>query len=487
MNDCSSPEAQAVQKAFKGRWEPYNGDDGHPDAPDYDVPPDPDDVPLPFGSEQQLACDFAEKASGKLRWSPGLDWMTNHGTHWERDILLDRFTVAKNICRHAAAANRDKKVKAKICAASTVNAVLTLARSNNGIVTAVNEWDAHPMILNTPDKAIDLETGKPVSRDGLLFMQTTGVAPLYMPTPVWDKFISEIFDNDLEMIEFMQRLAGYCLTGSIKEQKLFFLHGGGANGKSVFLDVLRNISGKYSHNLPSEALMTSRNEGHPTMYASLHGKRLAISSEIEESAHWAESRIKSMTGDETLTARFMHKDFFTFAMTHKHIVAGNSKPRLKGDDFAMVRRMILIPFNQKFEGARRDNNLPDKLKAEYPGILQWAIEGAVKWALSGLSIPEEVLRASREYMSENNDLDLWLADCCTQRSDATTRSSEAYASFQQWKEKQGEHPPSAKSFSQRLERHFPKKATAHGKVFSGLSVKFQASSGSSYADASRGN
>lgn len=343
------------------------------------------------------------------------------------------------------------------------------------------------MLLNTPGQAINLETGKPVSREGLLFTQTTGVEALSMPTPIWDKFISEIFGNDLEMIEFMQRLAGYCLTGSVKEQKLFFLHGGGANGKSVFLDVIRNISGKYSHNLPSEALMTSRNEGHPTMYASLHGKRLAISSEIEESAHWAEARIKSMTGDETLTARFMHKDFFTFTMTHKHIVAGNSKPRLKGDDFAMVRRMILIPFNQKFEGARRDNNLPDKLKAEYSGILQWAIEGAVKWALSGLAIPETVSTASREYMSENNDLDLWLAECCTLQSGATVLSNDAYSSFSQWKQQQGEHAPSAKSFSQRLERIFSKKATMRGKVFHGLSVKFHASTGSSYADASRGN
>ncbi len=319
--------------------------------------------------------------------------------------------------------------------------MLTLARSNDGIVTPVDEWDKHPMILNTPGKAIDLETGKPVSRGGLLFTQVTTATPTPMQTPVWDKFISEIFGNDLEMVEFMQRLGGYSLTGSIKEQKLFFLHGGGSNGKSVFLDVLRAIAGTYVHNLPSEALMTSRNEGHPTMFASLHGKRLAISSEIEESAHWAESRIKSMTGDETLTARFMKKDFFTFRVTHKHIIAGNFKPRLKGDDFAMVRRMVLVPFNQRFEGANRDSNLPEKLRAEHPGILAWFIEGARKWAATGLAIPESVSAASRDYMSENNDLDLWLADCCTQQSGARSLSGDLYASFSGWKEKQGEHAP----------------------------------------------
>ncbi len=476
MQAIFTPEQEAVRAAFSGKpWEPP------PDQPEPD-----DDVALPFGSEQALSDDLAAKAAGQIRWSPGLDWMANHGTHWERDSLLKRFTLAKDVCRHVASVLDNDKVKAKICAANTVSAMLTLARSNDGIVTPVDEWDKHPMILNTPGKAIDLETGKPVSRGGLLFTQVTTATPTPMQTPVWDKFISEIFGNDLEMVEFMQRLGGYSLTGSIKEQKLFFLHGGGSNGKSVFLDVLRAIAGTYVHNLPSEALMTSRNEGHPTMFASLHGKRLAISSEIEESAHWAESRIKSMTGDETLTARFMKKDFFTFRVTHKHIIAGNFKPRLKGDDFAMVRRMVLVPFNQRFEGANRDSNLPEKLRAEHPGILAWFIEGARKWAATGLAIPESVSAASRDYMSENNDLDLWLADCCTQQSGARSLSGDLYASFSGWKEKQGEHAPSAKSFSQRLERMFCKERTKRGQEFTGLKVNFESSTGNSYADATRG-
>ena len=480
MENC----AEKVQSAFNGiPWADPEQDANLHTENDH---PNQDDVALPFGSEQALADDLAMRASGLLRWTPGLDWMVNHGTHWERDDLLRRFTLAKDVCRHAASNLDSDRIAAKICAANTVSAMLTLARSNDGIVTPVAEWDKHPMVLNTPGDAIDLETGKAVSRDGLLFTQVTAVAPTNTPTPVWDKFISEVFDGDLEMVEFMQRLGGYSLTGSIKEQKLFFLHGCGANGKSVFLDVLRALAGKYAHNLPSEALMTSRNEGHPTMFASLHGKRLAISSEIEESAHWAESRIKSMTGDETMTARYMQKDFFTFRVSHKHLIAGNFKPRLKGDDFAMVRRMVLVPFMQKFEGARRDNNLPEKLKAEYGGILAWFIEGARKWTESGLAIPESVLSASKEYMSENNDLDLWLADCCTQSRDATALSGDLYKSFSDWKERQGEHAPSNKSFSQRLERMFTKKATKTGKAFQGLSVNFHNSTGSSYAEFSRG-
>jgi putative DNA primase/helicase len=217
--------------------------------------------------------------------------------------------------------------------------------------------------------------------------------------------------------------------------------------------------------------MSSRSEGHPTMFAALQGKRLAISSEIEESAHWAESRIKSMTGDETLTARRMRQDFFTFNITHKHVIAGNFKPRLKGDDFAMVRRMVLVPFTQRFEGARRDKNLPEKLKREYAGILYWFIDGARKWADSGLAIPSVVTEASNEYMAEQNDLELWLAECCEQSPNLRQGVKQLYLSFSAWKQENGEHAPSVKSFSQRLERTHKKVRTRSGIAFEGIKVR----------------
>ena len=448
---------------------------------------DSDDAP--FGSELALSEEFARNANGVLRWTPGLEWMVNSGTHWKKDESLRRFTAAKSVCKGAAAGLESAKLAGKICSAGTHSAILSLARSADGIVTGIEEWDKHPMLLNTPAGVIDLETGREVSRDGLLFTQVAGASPAATPTPIWDKFMREVFDGDLEMVEFMQRMGGYSLTGSIKEQKLFFLHGNGANGKSVFLDVLRAIGGQYSYNLPSEALMTSKHESHPTMLASLHGKRLAISSEIEESAHWAEARIKAMTGDETMTARYMRQDFFTFRVSHKHIIAGNFKPRLKGDDFAMVRRMVLIPFSQRFEGARRDNNLPDKLKAEYPGILAWFIEGARKWAASGLAIPAAITEASQEYMAEQDDIGLWIESRCERVPGHPELASALFASFESWKRDNGEHAGSAKTFSQRLERSYDKKATNKGKVFRGLRLSNQFDSAdtfSPYEEASRG-
>lgn len=447
--------------------------------------PEEDEDDAPYCSELELSDRLVAASKGILRWTPGLEWMRNMGTHWEKDDALSRFTEAKKVCRSAAVGMESAKLAAKVCAAATHSAILSLARSSDGIVTSVMQWDAHPMLLNTPAAVIDLTTGRQVKRDGLLFTQLSGASPTKMATPVWDKFIGEVFDGDLAMVEFMQRMGGYSLTGSIKEQKLFFLHGNGANGKSVFLDVLRALGGTYSHNLPSEALMTSRHESHPTMLASLHGKRLAISSEIEESAHWAEARIKAMTGDETMTARYMRQDFFTFRVSHKHIIAGNFKPRLKGDDFAMVRRMVLIPFTQRFEGARRDNNLPEKLKAEYPGILAWFIEGARKWAEGGLAIPDAINEASREYMAEQDDIGLWVQSCCQVVPGNPELSSHLFASFNAWKSRNGEHAGSAKTFSQRLERAYTKKRSKHGEQFIGLRlVPFAA--GNAYETASRG-
>jgi putative DNA primase/helicase len=245
-------------------------------------------------------------------------------------------------------------------------------------------------------------------------------------------------------------MCGYCLSGDRREQKLFFAHGQGSNGKSTLLDILMWMMGSYALKLPTTALMASRNERHPTELAQLHGKRLAVSNELEEGSFWAEARIKELTGDETLTARFMRQDNFTFTMSHKHLIAGNHKPRLKGGDPAMARRMVLLPFLQKFEGAAKDAKLPEKLKAEAPGIMAWAIEGARKWYADGLAIPGKVEDASRDYMAEHDDIAMWIEECCKIDAGTHARSSDLYASFRRWKQSRGEHEPSQTVWGEKM-------------------------------------
>lgn len=471
--------APAPAAPDKGKDEASASDKGQPVADGGGTPGEQQEADeAPAFSEISLAEQFAAQAVDRFRWSPGMEWMSNHGAHWERDGKLGRYSLAKEVCKGAAQAVEKAHHANKLTSASTVNAVLGLARSEAGIVTPVDAWDAHPMLLNTPAGVFDLETGRTVSRNGLLFTQITRAAPAAMKTPVWDRFVSEVFGGDLEMVEFIQRMGGYSLTGSTDEQKLFYLHGSGANGKSVFLEVLRSIAGAYAHDLPAEVLMTSKHERHPTSLAALQGKRVAVSSEIEDGAHWAEARIKSLTGDSSLTARFMRGDEFTFNITHKHILAGNFKPRLKGDDFAMVRRMVLVPFEQRFEGTRRDERLPQKLRAEYPGILQWFIEGARKWVADGLRIPSAVAEASSEYMNDQNDLLQWINERCHLGGPAADeRSSALYADFKEWKEARGERPQAQGTFSERLEKMgkdgmgIRKLKTKRANVFIGICLK----------------
>jgi putative DNA primase/helicase len=440
---------------------------------------------LPYASEMALAEAFSQRSRGRFRWSPGLDWMRNTGTHWERDSTLERYSLAKAVCRDAAKPLGEDRMRYRLTAASTVNSVVGLAKSEPAISTPVEEWDASPMLLNTRDGAYDLRTGRRVDSGKNLFTQVTSIAPdSNMETPVWSRFLSDIFAADVETIEFIQRMAGYCLTGDVREQKLFFMHGAGANGKSVLIDALAAVMGSYSHNLPAEALMSRRGDEHPTIFASLFGKRLAISSELEDNAHWAEAKIKELTGNETISARFMRQDFFTFRISHKHLVSGNFRPRLKGDDYAMARRMVLIPFEQTFEGSRRDPLLARKLRNEYPGILSWCIAGARKWAESGLRVPAHINDASQSYIHENDDLALWIEDCCEVGKGLQGASAELYASFAQWKDAAGEKAPSQRAFSQRLARKgFEPFRNRAARGFSGLMLKIERMG---YAQASRG-
>ena len=194
--------------------------------------------------------------------------------------------------------------------------------------------------------------------------------------------------------------------------------------------------------------MQSRGERHPTELAQLRGKRLALSSELGEHDYFNEALLKELTGDATLSARFMRGDFFEFAMSQKHLIVGNFKPRLRGGDPAIARRMLLVPFNATFKEAAKDMSLPTKLKAEAPAILAWMIRGAVKWHVEGLAVPGSVLDASAEYMADNDDMAQWIAECCEMEGEA--KAGYLYASFSAWKKARGENAPSQTVWGSRL-------------------------------------
>jgi putative DNA primase/helicase len=401
-------------------------------------------------SEDALALQFAREHHPRFKWTPGMGWMHNLGTHWVADDRLDRFATVRMLCRDAAASAEDAREAKRLSSAKTVAAVVSLAQSDSSLVLPSSAWDADALALNTPDSLVDLRTGATRARHRDFLTQVTRVAPSDAECPAWKRFIDAVFLGDLEMVEFVQRLLGYLLTADRSEQKLFFFFGLGANGKSTLIDLVSWILGTYAIKLPATVLMQSSIDRHPTELAQLRGKRLAVSSELDEGQFWAESRLKELTGDEVLTARFMRQDFFEFHMTQTHVIVGNYKPRLRGGDAALARRFVLVPFKAKFEGSARDPAMLAKLRAEAPAILAWMIAGAVKWCDSGLAIPASVTAASREYLADNDDVSLWLAECCQMLADSRARAIDLYESFAHWIKSRGQHTPSMRLFGDRM-------------------------------------
>jgi putative DNA primase/helicase len=422
-----------------------------PEVPALDVDEEiPDvigEVLPPDFSELSMALEFVNRGQTGFRWSHGLGYMVDGGVVWSRDDDLKRFSLAKQIASETALRCEDDGEGKKIASARTVNAIVSLAQTDQRIVVPPTAWDADPMALNTPGGILDLRTGAMRPRGVDYVTQAARVAPAAGACPVWHRFLEQVF-MDAELIGFMQRSMGYWLTGDRREQVVHFFYGLGANGKSVLIDLVQWLCGTYALKLPASALMQSKGDRHPTELAQLRGKRLAVSSELDESSFFNESLIKELTGDSVLTARFMRGDFFEFAMSQKHVIVGNFKPRLRGGDPAMARRMLLVPFNASFKGADRDPYMLDKLKAEAPAILAWIVEGAMKWNSDGLRVPASVRDASSEYMADHDDLALWLTECCEMQGEA--KAGELYASFSAWKKARGEHAPSQTVWGSRL-------------------------------------
>jgi len=237
----------------------------------------------------------------------------------------------------------------------------------------------------------------------------TAVAP-EGDCPLWRKFLAEITGNDDELQGFLQRFAGYSLTGSILEHALFFFYGTGTNGKGVFLNTLTAVLADYAAVAPMEAFVVTQGERHPTDLAGLRGAGLVTAQETERGRRWAESKVKALTGGDPITARLMRQDFFTYMPTFKLAIAGNHKPSLSGVNAAIRRRLHLIPFTVTI--AKPDKKLPEKLRPEWPGILQWVIDGCLQWQREGLNPPNAVREATDAYLAQEDSFRQWVEDCC---------------------------------------------------------------------------
>ena len=297
------------------------------------------------------------------------------------------FDLSRKVCREAAAECNKDKIAPNLASAKTVAAVERLALADRRIAATVDQWDADPWLLNTPDGVVDLRTGQRRPHRAEDYQtKITAVGP-GGDCPRFLAFLDRITGGDGELVAYLQRVLGYALTGLTREHALFFGYGTGANGKSVLLSTVSGLLGDYHKSAPIETFTASNADRHPTDLASLRGARLVTATETEEGRRWAESGIKQLTGGDTVAARFMRQDFFEYRPAFKLIIAGNHKPSLRSVDEAIRRQFHLIPFAVTIPPEERDADLAEKLKAEWPGILAWLVEGCLEWQTEGLRPP----------------------------------------------------------------------------------------------------
>jgi putative DNA primase/helicase len=303
-------------------------------------------------------------------------------------------------------------------------------------------------------------------------------APPGTPCPMWMKFLNRALNNDQPTIAFLQRYLGYCCTGYVHEHVLVFLFGTGANGKTVFTDTVAGIFNDYAVTAPMEMFLTAKFDRHPTEIARLKGARLVVAHETTKGRAWDEAKVKTLTGGDRLSARFMRGDFFDFRPTHKLLISGNTKPSLRHVDEAIRRRFLLIPFMVTIPPGERDPKLTGKLKAEWPAILRWMIDGCLEWQRVGLKVPESIRKATDDYLADQDTPGQWIADCVDADPNAFTLTRDLFKSWKAWTADRNLASGTVTAFADSIkERGYDKVHRNNGNGFNGIKLKENAQQG----------
>jgi P4 family phage/plasmid primase-like protien len=403
----------------------------------------------PMYSEQWLADKVTNARRSELRFVPKLRrWIVWRDSHWVPDPQLLAEDIVKQELRKIGAwierqgatdkeRAANQKLAIAVCSADKASNIRKLMQSDKNVAISPEVLDHDPWLLNTPNGIIDLRTGslgKP-DPDQLCTRVTSVPADFSGAHPEWDRFLNEATGGDQELIGYLQRLAGYALTGSTKEQHFTFVWGPGGNGKSVLMNTLLGIMGDYAVVASMDTFTASAFDKHSTDLAMLQGARLVTASETQAGKRWDEARVKSLTGGEPVTARYMRQDNFTYRPQFKLIFSGNHKPAIRDLDEAMRRRTHLVPFTIKPKVV--DRELSDKLRREWPAILAWMVRGCLAWQEQGLNPPRSVTQATEEYFSEEDAIGTWLAETCDV-GDGYALTSELFESWQEWANARGE-------------------------------------------------
>jgi putative DNA primase/helicase len=430
---------------------------------------------IPELSEQGVARRFAASNEHRAIFVPKWGCWYIWGTGWHED---ERCAVAGRIdalCREEASVTSLKaQTRMRLASLKFSDAVEKLVRRDKRLVAIPAQFDADPWAIAAPMTYIDLRTL--VIRELLptdYMLRSLGAAPAETAAcPKWLSFLDTIMAGDKQMVSYLQRMCGYLLTGLTSEHVLFFLWGSGANGKSVFVAVLVAILGTYAQAAGMDIFLVTDHAQHPTGIARMFGARLITATETEEGRRWNTAQIKSLTSSDRISARYMRRDFFDFAPSHKILLSGNHRPTLAVDE-AIRRRIHLIPFPITIPVEQRIKDLETQFEPEHPAILRWMLGGITAWRDKGLAPPPAVTGATSGYFSNEDTKAAWLEARCLQQPATFTASRLLYGDWWHWAQRAGERPGSEKAFVSALEdRGFRRKRTETMRGFQGLSLKY---------------
>ncbi len=402
----------------------------------------------------------------------------------DEDAQVERY--AKKIVRqllhdaHAIEDEETREATVKFALRSEsdygIRALLNRAAAEEGIPVRINDFDANPWLLNVQNGTIDLRTGElmPHSPENYI----SKLAPVrFDPAarcPRWLQFLDQIFAPHPDLLDFVKRAIGYSLTGDIREECLFMLHGTGRNGKGTFLGTLQAILGDYASTADFSTFVSRGDDRGPRDdVANMRGRRMVVSQEMREGAPLAEALIKWLTGGDLVRARNLYERSVEWRPTHHIWLAVNRKPIIRGTDAGIWSRIRLIPFDVSFNG-REDKKLKSNLLEELPGILNWAIDGCLKWQREGLGSCVSVQVATNGFRAESDQLARFIEECCTSGQYLQAKSRGLYQHYRAWADRTGEDVMTETAFGLSMcERGFQKKHTSSGKIYFGLGLRNQ--------------
>lgn len=407
---------------------------------------------------------FATQHDGEVLFVNSWGWLHYDGTRWRKDdtgaILRRAKDTVASIYKMASTADSDgeRQELAKHALKSEgevfIRRMVSLAQSEIEVSATPGRFDGEPLLFNCLNETINLKTGVLLPHSSAHCI--TKIAPVTFNAgagcPDWLRFLDVIMQGDSIMIRYLQKFVGYCLTGLTTEQLLHILHGIGANGKSVFINILRELFGEYGMQADADTFMSKRNEGIPNDLARLAGSRFVSVIETESGRRLAESLVKSLSGGDRVVARFLHREYFEYIPQFKIVLVTNHKPIIRGQDYSIWRRLRLIPFNVVIPPEERDPNLTEKLKQELPGILNWAVEGCLLWQKEGLTMPEEVQSATSNYRVDMADnVTLFINDKCVLDPDGCIPAKKFYEVYVTWCDLNGDESVEQRTFKRKLQ------------------------------------